>query len=108
MTESPRSTAEQKPKGGADSLGKELHRHPDSSVHETLDEPRVDVQVSDEAHQPDDHEWRSQHHLLPELLKCSGNSLMVRAVKIRFSAALWSSAAGPMRTERSRRRKLVC
>ena len=52
-----------------DPLGEELHGDPDAGVHEALDQPGVDVQVSDETHEPDDQEGRSQHHLLPELLR---------------------------------------
>ena len=49
-------------------LGEELHSDPQSSVHEALGEPGLDIQVSDEAHQPDDQEGGRQHHLLSELL----------------------------------------
>lgn len=51
-----------------DVLWEELHGHPDAGVHESLYQPRVDIQVGDEANEPDDHEGRSQHHLLTELL----------------------------------------
>lgn len=50
-------------------LGQELDGDPDTGVHEALDEPGVNVQVSDETNQPDDQEGCSQHHLLPELLQ---------------------------------------
>ena len=50
-------------------LGEELHSDPHPSIHEALDEPGVDVQVGNEAHQPDDQEGGPQHHLLPELLQ---------------------------------------
>lgn len=49
-------------------LGEELHGDPHASVHEALNQPGVNIQVSDETNQPDDHEGCSQHHLLPELL----------------------------------------
>lgn len=52
-----------------DVLGEELHGDPDAGVHEALDQPRVDIQVGDETDEPDDHEGRPQHHLLPELLQ---------------------------------------
>lgn len=52
-----------------DPLGEELHGDPDAGVHEALDQPGVDVQVSDETDEPDDQEGCSQHHLLPELLQ---------------------------------------
>lgn len=53
----------------SDVLGEELHSDPDARVHEALDQPGVNVQVSDETNQPDDHERCSQHHFLPELLQ---------------------------------------
>ena len=49
-------------------LAEELHGDPHCSVHEALGEPGVDIQVSDEAHEPDDQEGSGQHHLLSELL----------------------------------------
>lgn len=52
-----------------DALGEELHGDPDAGVHDALDQPGVDIQVGDETDEPDDHEGRSQHHLLPELLQ---------------------------------------
>lgn len=55
--------------GTQDVLGEELHRDPHCSIHQPFDEPGVNVQVGDEAHQPDDQEWGTQHHLLPEVLK---------------------------------------
>lgn len=55
-----------------DILGEELHGDPDASIHDALDQPRVDVQVSDETHQPDDDERSSQHHFLSELLIYKG------------------------------------
>lgn len=50
-------------------LGEELHGDPDTGVHDALDQPGVDIQVCNETDEPDNHERRSQHDLLPELLQ---------------------------------------
>ena len=49
-------------------LGEELNSQPHGCIHQPLSQPGVNVQVSDEPHQPDDQEGGPQHHLLTEVL----------------------------------------